>query len=108
MNIGANPRSVEWGSAPVLIRSTNKAGKIKVKAHVQYEGTQAPAAAEIEFESIPSDLSFNYSDQIINGKKLNQAERKPNHQELSDEQKKKLLEEVEEQQTVFGEKVKTK
>lgn len=107
-NIGANPRAVEWGSAPVLIRSTNKAGKIKVKAHVQYEGTQAPSAAEIEFESIPSDLSFNYLEQRENGKKLTSTERKPNHQELSDEQRKKLLEEVEEQQTVFGEKVKTK
>jgi len=107
-NIGANPRAVEWGSAPVLIRATNKAGKIKVKAHVQYEGTQAPSAAEIEFESIPSDLSFNYLEQKTSGKTLSPTERKTNHQELSDEQKKKLLEEVEEQQTVFGEKAKTK
>lgn len=44
--IGANPRAVEFGSAPLLIRSTRKAGKIKVKAHVQFEGTQAPTAAE--------------------------------------------------------------
>ena len=36
--IGANPRAVEFGSAPVLIRSTRKAGKIKVKARVQFEG----------------------------------------------------------------------
>lgn len=107
-NIGANPRAVEWGSAPVLIRSTNKAGKIKVKAHVQYEGTQAPSAAEIEFRSIPSDMSFNYLEQKPGVKTLTPVERKSIHQELSDEQKKKLLEEVEEQQTVFGEKVKTK
>lgn len=107
-NIGANPRAVEWGSAPVLIRSTNKAGKIKVKAHVQYEGTQAPSAAEIEFRSIPSDMSFNYLEQKPGVKTLIPVERKSIHQELSDEQKKKLLEEVEEQQTVFGEKVKTK
>ena len=39
-----------WGcllytsSAPVLIRSTRKAGKIKVKARVQFEGTQAPVS----------------------------------------------------------------
>ena len=44
--IGANPRAVEFGSAPVLIRSTRKAGKIKVKARVLFEGTQAPTAAE--------------------------------------------------------------
>ena len=28
--IGANPRAVEFGSAPVLIRSTRKAGKINI------------------------------------------------------------------------------
>ena len=39
--IGANPRAVEFGSAPVLIRSTRKAGKIKVKARVLFEGTQS-------------------------------------------------------------------
>ena len=53
-SIGANPRAVEFGSAPVLIRATNKAGKIKVKAHVQFEGVHAPTSAELEFESILS------------------------------------------------------
>lgn len=45
-SIGANPRAVEFGSAPVLIRATNKAGKIKVKAHVQFEGVYSPTSAE--------------------------------------------------------------
>lgn len=56
--IGANPRAVEFGSAPVLIRSTRKAGKIKVKARVLFEGTQAPTAAELEFESVACRISF--------------------------------------------------
>lgn len=56
--IGANPRAIEFGSAPLLVRSTRKAGKIKVKAHVQFEGTQAPTAAELEFESVPAELPF--------------------------------------------------
>lgn len=60
--IGANPRAVEFGSAPLLIRSTRKAGKIKVKAHVQFEGTQAPTAAEMEFESVPAELPFCYDE----------------------------------------------
>ncbi len=52
-SINANPRAVEWGSAPVLIRSTKKAGKIKIKAEVQFPGTHAPTPAELEIESIP-------------------------------------------------------
>lgn len=62
-SINANPRTVEFGSAPVLIRSTRKPGKIKVKAHVQFEGTNAPVATEIELESIPSELPFCYTEE---------------------------------------------
>ncbi len=100
--IGANPRAVEWGSAPVLIRSTTKAGKIKVKAHVQYEGTHAPAATEIEFESIPVDISFNYIEQQAGTKTGNKFVRKQLKNDLTEEQKRKLLDEVEKQQTEFG------
>jgi len=100
--IGANPRAVEWGSAPVLIRSTTKAGKIKVKAHVQFEGTHAPTSAEIEFNSISSDLLFNYIEQQIGTKTGLKIERIQNKNNLTEEQKKKLLEEVEKQQTEFG------
>jgi len=102
-NIGANPRAVEWGSAPVLIRSTTKAGKIKVKAHVQFEGMQAPTSAEIEFESTASTLPFNFMEQQ-KGTKNNVATGKTKQLQLTDEQKKKLLDEVEKQQTEFGEK----
>lgn len=63
--IGANPRAVEFGSAPVLIRSTRKAGKIKVKARVLFEGTQAPTAAELEFESVPAEFPFCYEEREI-------------------------------------------
>jgi len=101
--IGANPRAVEWGSAPLLVRSTTKSGKIKVKAHVQFEGTQVPTPAEIEFESIPSTLDFNFIEQQKT--KGSEIENTPsNKQKLTDEQKKKLLDEVEKQQTEFGEK----
>jgi len=101
--IGANPRAVEWGSAPVLIRSTTKAGKIKVKAHVQFEGTQAPTAAEIELESVSADLPFCAMDiQKTKGTKKDSAPK--NIKQLTDAEKKKLLDEVEKQQTEFGEK----
>ena len=107
-SIGANPRAVEWGSAPVLIRSTTKAGKIKVKAHVQFEGTQAPTAAEIEIESIPAELPFNFIEQKASVKTSSVKSNNTEKIQLSDEQKKKLLDEVEKQQTEFGEKPKTK
>jgi beta-galactosidase len=103
-NINANPRSVEWGSAPVLIRSTTKAGKIKVKAHVQFEGTHAPTAAEIEFESIPASFPFNFIEQQLGVKNKSISDKKSTQTQLTDEEKKKLLEEVEKQQTDFGEK----
>ncbi|MEG1585294.1 MAG: glycoside hydrolase family 2, partial [Bacteroidales bacterium] len=101
--IGANPRAVEFGSAPVLIRSTMTAGKIKVKAHVLYEGTHAPAPAELEFESIPSNREFCFLESGNMITRNNQADRKAGKRELSEEEAKKLLLEVERQQTDFGE-----
>ncbi|MDD3321719.1 MAG: glycoside hydrolase family 2 TIM barrel-domain containing protein [Paludibacter sp.] len=105
-NIGANPRAVEWGSAPVLIRSTTKAGKIKVKAHVQFEGIQTPTAAEIELESVTGDFLFNSIEQNQFFKTNTLSTDKSDKIQLSDEQRKKLLEEVEKQQADFGEKTK--
>ncbi|MDD3210539.1 glycoside hydrolase family 2 protein [Bacteroides graminisolvens] len=105
--IGANPRAVEFGSAPVLIRSTRKAGKIKVKARVQYEGTHAPTPAEIEFESVPSLLPACFTEQTRQTNAASTAKGQSASSEnkiLSEEEKQKLLIEVERQQTEFGEK----
>ena len=54
----ANPRRVEWGTAPVLIRSTRCPGKITVHAQVFVKGSQKPLDGEISFESIRPDLPF--------------------------------------------------
>lgn len=105
--IGANPRAMEFGSAPVLIRSTRKAGKIKVKARVQYEGTHAPTPAEIEFESVPSLLPACFTEQTRQTDAASTAKGQSASSEkkiLSEEEKQKLLIEVERQQTEFGEK----
>lgn len=102
--IGANPRTVEFGSAPVLIRSTTTAGKIKVKARVLFEGEHAPTPTEIDFESIPSNFQFIYNEepQIINKNSYNSDYQR----QFSEEEKQKALNEVELQQTEFGEKKK--
>lgn len=99
--ISANPRAVEFGSAPVLIRSTQKEGKIKVTAHVQFEGTNAPTPAEIEFESIPAELPFCYLEQQ-QVRSSGKGQERSSRQILSEEEKRKILIDVERQQTEFG------
>lgn len=107
-HIGANPRAVEWGSAPILVRSTTKAGKITVKAKVLFEGTHAPTAAEIEFESIPAKWPLNYIEKSNVENQRQKLRNEIQQMQLSDEEKKKLLDEVERQQTDFGEKHKAR
>ena len=100
-SIGANPRAVEWGSAPVLVRSTTHAGKIKVTARVLHEGTHAPTAAEIEFESVASALPMCYTEQAAPTRK-SAGESSRTASQLTEEEKRALLEEVDRQQQEFG------
>lgn len=102
-SIGANPRAVEFGSAPVLIRSTLTAGNITVKAHVLFEGEHAPSSAEISFTSIKPDFPLAYSEKPSKTVSSSPLFRifTPG---LTEEEKRKALEEVEKQQTQFGEK----
>ena len=108
--IGANPRTVEFGSAPVLIRSTRKAGKMKVKARVQFEGTQAPTATEIELESIPAELPFCYEESTYEERRTTSSvpevnsfkESSEGKIQLTEEERQRVLDEVERQQTEFG------
>ena len=99
--INANPRAVEWGSAPVLIRSTRQAGKIKIKAEVQFPGTHAPTPAELEIESVAYDMPMCFTETHEANKPHKPHEaNKPNT--LSEKEKAKLLQEVEAQQADFG------
>jgi beta-galactosidase len=100
-SIHANPRPVEWGSAPILVRSTRKAGKIRIKAEVEHSGTHAPTAAEIEFESVAAQLPFCHeaSQQV---QRATQTTADQQGAQLSEEEKRRLLEEVDRQQQEFG------
>ncbi|TKG94920.1 glycoside hydrolase family 2 protein [Puteibacter caeruleilacunae] len=62
-SVMANPKRLEWGTAPILVRSTLIAGKIKIKASVLDEGFHTPASGMLEVESIPSTDQFIYSEQ---------------------------------------------
>ncbi|MDR1884324.1 MAG: glycoside hydrolase family 2 [Prevotella sp.] len=100
--IGANPRAVEFGSAPVLVRSTLDPGKIKVCARALFEGEHAPAPADIELESIASGYPLIYSEKP----RIDQASvyTSSYRRQLTEAEKQKTLNEVELQQTEFGEK----
>ena len=101
-SINANPRAVEWGSAPILVRSTKKAGKIKIKAEVQFPGTHAPTPAELEIESVPYDLPMCYNLSETAVRHQTSATSHLPSSTLSESEKAKLLQEVEAQQADFG------
>jgi len=48
------------GTAPVLVQSTLKPGKIRITASVLFEGSQMPISGELEFESKPSVFPLVY------------------------------------------------
>ena len=100
-SIGANPRVVEWGSAPVLVRSTHKAGKITIIARPTYEGVHAPTADTLTIESVPARLPSCFSEQQTpNAKRQKyQTTKQPT---MSDAERRRSLEEVERQQQDFG------
>lgn len=49
-----NPREVEWGTAPVLLRSTLVPGTVKLKAYVTLEGKHTPLSAELVINVRPA------------------------------------------------------
>ncbi|GGZ81743.1 glycoside hydrolase family 2 protein [Algibacter mikhailovii] len=61
-DIMANPRTVEWGTAPVLIRATEQSGTIVVKASMVHEGVHTPMAAKITINSIPTNTPLIFDE----------------------------------------------
>jgi len=55
-----NPRPVEWGTSPLLLRSSLKSGKITVYAEVLLKGSQKPVSGEISFESVAPKQALIY------------------------------------------------
>ena len=102
-SICANPRAAEWGSAPILVRSTRQAGKIKIKAEVQFPGTHAPTPAELEIESIPYNLPMCFdAKETLQARNTHNSQTTQQSSTLSDAEKAKMLQEVEAQQADFG------
>lgn len=112
-NVLANPAPVKWGTAPVLIQSTLKPGKIKVTASVLFEGSQKPATSVLEFESVPAHQALVYDSaeaSFITGTMdsgFNRGAKSESDIQAEKEQKAQnalRLKEVEKQQADFGEK----
>jgi beta-galactosidase len=100
--ISANPRAVEWGSAPVLVQSTNRAGNIRIIARSLHDGTYAPASDTITVTSIPASIPSCYSEQPDNGDAGFRPMIVVDRQRLSIRERNKILKEVEQQQKDFG------
>ncbi len=106
--INANPRAVEWGSAPILIRSTRKAGKIRIHAEVEFPGTHAPTPADLEIESVAYDGKMVEGENTSTSATQNAATAKTASRQSAKLAKdssldmKALLREVEMQQADFG------
>lgn len=101
-----NPRPIQWGTAPALIRATTTAGEIKVKASVLWEGSQMPEQAEATITTVPSPTPLLYDTSEIKAYKLNQKVGSSVLQLNSRKVKRidpSMLKEVENQQNDFGE-----
>lgn len=113
-NILANPAPVKWGTAPVLIQSTLKPGKIKITASVLFEGSQMPASAVLELESKPAAHPLIYTESEAAlipmssdspfGQSAAKSASELEQERLLKERNAQRLKEVEKQQADFGEK----
>lgn len=54
-SVGTNPAPVIWGSAPVLVQSTTKPGKVRIIASMQNSGQSRPLEGILEFETVAND-----------------------------------------------------
>ena len=109
---GLNPRQLQWGTAPVLVQSTTKAGAIKVTASVAYGGVQRPISGELVINSIDNSIPSIFSQKEVEalGKQVikqeehqyNKSELEKENERLQQELNQLKVKEVEKQQTKFG------
>ncbi|MCQ0111836.1 glycoside hydrolase family 2 protein [Zhouia amylolytica] len=109
-----NPQKLSWGTAPVLVRSTTKAGEITVRAYIAPKGEQRPIAGELTFWSVPAQEAMLFSEEELLAYDQNKKQEKTNvasdkklqieNQALRKELNQLKLKEVERQQEEFGEK----
>lgn len=99
-SIGVNPTPTRWGQAVVLVRTTHKPGKIKVKAKLLRPALVFNPVVFAEFESQPYERELVYNEVpdygvVAEGNDTKQV------REIDQERINKGLRQVEEQQTQF-------
>ena len=109
----ANPAPVKWGTAPILVQSTLKPGKIRITASVLFEGSQMPVSGELVLESKPAAFPLVYNTEDASRITLSSvsagqsATSKTDAEREVERLRKELntlkLKEVERQQSDFGE-----
>ncbi|WP_373227540.1 glycoside hydrolase family 2 protein [Parabacteroides merdae] len=108
---GNNPVEVVWGSVPVLVQSTAKAGKVKVVATMQNPGQSRPLEGVLEFETIANPQREIYSQRELEVRKAiciplegpaGKSDLERENERLRRELNQLKVKEVERQQTQFG------
>jgi len=98
-----NPRRLEWGSAPILIRSTTKPGDIVIKASMLFDGAQRPISGEIKLRSVAPSIIQVFNEKEYK-KKTKDAPYTSDNQQLEQKlQNRDLIQKVMQQQKYFGE-----
>lgn len=110
-SVGTNPCPLIWGTAPVLVQSTAKPGKIKIIASMQNPGESRPLEGVLEFESVVNDQKEIYSEKelassgqsfVITDRSVNKSDLERDNERLRKELNQLKVKEVEKQQTQFG------
>lgn len=110
-SMGTNPCRVVWGTAPILVQSTTKPGKIKIIASMQKPGQSRPLEGILEFESVVNTQHELFSQDELSrvGRSFSVKSVSPDRSDLERENKRLRKElnqlkvkEVEKQQTQFG------
>lgn len=103
-----NPMPLQWGTAPVLIRTTTKPGDITLTASLTYGGEQKAKPISLTFTTHPPAIPLHPSlpSEVANVSSKGEAtmsESKDKGEAPSKEELEKALQDAQKQQTAFGE-----
>ena len=110
-SVGTNPAPVIWGSAPVLVQSTTKPGKVTIIASMQNSGQSRPLEGILEFETVANDQKEIFlQEELLGGgesrsnmkKVVSKSDLERENERLRKELNQLKVKEVEKQQTQFG------
>ena len=110
-SVGTNPAPVIWGSAPVLVQSTTKPGKVRIIASMQNSGQSRPLEGILEFETVANDQKEIFlQEELLGGGEsrsnmknvVSKSDLERENERLRKELNQLKVKEVEKQQTQFG------